>query len=108
MRTTIIAASLALGSVGCGLHDPMSGTIVMTTSPHEAHVCVTHDSIRVGETLRVTHHVCEAVTLRQLSPPCRGQSAGSVRVVRRFNHYAIVRSVGGTILHEGDTVEATR
>jgi len=89
--------------VGCG-HAAMSGSVVMTTSPTEAHVCLVDGSVAVGDIVRIRRHTC--VNNGRAGVTCSETDSGRAEVTARLNeHYVSVRALDDATVREGDTVE---
>lgn len=105
MERLTALAILMTASIGCG-HTSMNGSVVMTTGPGEAHVCLTDGDVAVGEIVRIRRHTCEGNGRAGIT--CVAADAGRAEVTALLGtHYASVRALEGATIHDGDTVERT-
>lgn len=102
MHISKVLTVLAVFAAGCG-HTGMNGSVVMASSPTEAHVCLVEGSVAVGDHVTILRHTC--VSNGRAGRVCTNEPAGAAEVTELLGtHYASVRALGEAEIHEGDTV----
>ena len=96
---------------GCA-HSHPRGTVVLKDSPKEGHVCIEHDKIAPGDTVKVFKNKCKTTSVStgrhgsRSKTSCEKQLVGEGRIIESSNeHFAKIEALGDLNLEEGFIVE---
>lgn len=97
----------------CSTHSMMRGSVAMKTGPHEAHVCLGNNEVKVGDKVRTYANACKsslgvAGKTERNGPKvaCVKEFTGTGVVTDLINeHYSVVKFEDSVNFNEGTIVE---
>lgn len=105
MKQKFLVAAIALGFLSACAHTSMRGSVAMKINEREAHVCMNHDEVKVGDKVTLYRNHCSAKG-KSSDGFCQKQKLGTGEVTQILNdHYSLVRFQEGVKFDEGSFVE---
>lgn len=115
MKTKFALALICISIFeGCATHTKMRGTVAMKVGPHEAHVCLGDNEVKIGDKLLAFKNNCSYAPNNLLGKSeksglrttCKKEIVGKGEVIGLINeHYSLVKFDDSVIFNEGTVVE---
>lgn len=106
MKQRFFVVTVALGFLSACAHTSMRGSVAMKINEREAHVCMNHHEVKVGDKVTLYRNECPVKGKSSGDGLCRKQKLGAGEVTKILNeHYSAVRFEEGVKFDEGSFVE---